>query len=145
VRLYRGLKNPYRPERVDTSRPGSGTDFTDCPAMALLYADGARGVVLVVDIDPDQALGTAKLTKELWLVRNAKRFMIWGRFDEFLTATFPAEDLRAQLRRVGLRNARDEDKAVALRGLIARELRDREFRAACASRTDSAAGAITCG
>ena len=42
MRLYRGLKNPYRPELVNVNRSG-GTDFTDCPATALLYARSSRG------------------------------------------------------------------------------------------------------
>lgn len=54
MRLYRGLKTPYRPERVDPTRRSGGTDFTDWPAITLLYAQGSRGVVLVVDIDPDE-------------------------------------------------------------------------------------------
>ena len=63
MRLYRGLKNPYRPERVGASRSAGGTDFTDCPAIALRYAQGSRSVVLVVDIDPDErhAFGYSRL------------------------------------------------------------------------------------
>lgn len=50
MRLYRGLKEPYRPEKVTPSpgQPVVGTDFTDCPRTALRYAEGRRGVVLVV-------------------------------------------------------------------------------------------------
>jgi hypothetical protein len=136
VRLYRGLKNPYRPERVDPSRFTGGTDFTNCPALALRYAQGSRGVVLVVDIDQDEHLPSLKLTQELWLVPDAKRFMLWGRFDLVLTAVIPAKDLRAQLRLRGVRNAPDETKAVILRGFIARELRDQQLRSQLSPRTD---------
>jgi len=47
MRLYRGLKNPYRPELVGAGQ-GSifGTDFTDCPFTALRYAAGSRGTVI---------------------------------------------------------------------------------------------------
>ncbi|MBN2193310.1 MAG: hypothetical protein JW751_10885, partial [Polyangiaceae bacterium] len=45
--LYRGLTLPY--DANHASRCGDGTDFTDCPYTALLYAKGPKGVVLVVD------------------------------------------------------------------------------------------------
>jgi hypothetical protein len=139
MRLYRGLKTPYRPERVDASRFAGGTDFTDCPAIALRYAQGSRGVVLVIDIDPDELRPAASLTHELWFVRDAKRFMFWGRFDPFLTAVIPAKDLRSQLRLRGVRSASDEDKAVILRAFIARELSDQQLRSQLTPRSDVAA------
>lgn len=138
MRLYRGLKTPYRPERVDPSRFAGGTDFTDCPAIALRYAQGSRGVVLVIDIDPDELRPAASLTQELWFVRDAKRFMFWGRFDPFLAAIIPAKDLRTRLRFRGFRNSSDEDKAVVLRAFIARELRDQQLRSQLALRSDPA-------
>jgi hypothetical protein len=137
VRLYRGLKNPYRPERVDPTRFTSGSDFTDCPALALRYAQGSRGVVLVADIDPDEHLPSLKLTQELWLIPDARRFMLWGRFDSVLTAVIPAQDLRAQLRLRGVRNAPDETRAVILRAFIARELRDQQLRSQLPPRSDA--------
>ncbi|HEY2767014.1 MAG TPA: hypothetical protein VGI76_02085 [Solirubrobacteraceae bacterium] len=139
MRLYRGLKTPYRPERVDPSRFTGGSDFTDCPALALRYAQGSRGVVLVVDIDPDEHLPPLTLTQELWLVPDAKRFMLWGRFDSVLTAVIPAKDLRTQLRLRGARNAPDETRAVILRAFIARELRDQQLRSQLAPRSDGTA------
>lgn len=135
MRLYRGLKNPYRPERVDPSR-FAGTDFTDCPALALRYAQGSRAVVLVVDIDRDEHHPSTKLTQELWLVPDAKRFMLWGRFDQFLTAVIPAKALRAQLRLRHVSTAPDETKTVILRGFITRELRDQQLRPQLAPRSD---------
>src|SRR5215831_7389375 len=136
MRLYRGLKHPYRPERVDPARRTGGTDFTDCPAIALRYAQASRGVVLAVDIDPDEHYASAKLTQEFWFVRDAKRFMLWGRFDQFLTAIFPAKDLRTHLRLRGLRNAFDEAKTLALRGFIAREIHERQLRKQLSARSD---------
>ena len=143
MRLYRGLKNPYRPERVDLTRRTGGTDFTDCPAIALRYAQGYRAAVLVVDIDPDERLDSAKLTQEFWFVRDAKRFMIWGRFDQFVTAVIPAKDLRTQLRLRGLRNALDDAKASFLRGFIDRELRDRQLCPQLPPRSDITARATS--
>jgi hypothetical protein len=136
MRLYRGLKTPYRPERVVPSRFAGGTDFTDCPAVALRYAQGSRGVVLVVDIDHDKHFPAAKLTQEFWFVPEAKRFMLWGRFNQFLTAVIPAKDLRTHLRLRSVRNAPDETRAVILRGFIARELCDQQLRSQLAPRSD---------
>ncbi len=123
MRLYRGLKEPYRPEKV-TPSPGPrvvGTDFTDCPHSALRYAAGRRGVVLVLDIPS----GTLKVTEELWLgARGAKRFMAWGRFDAFLTAVLPAKDLRTVIRVKGVAGASDEYKALVLERAIRERLDD---------------------
>jgi hypothetical protein len=44
--------------------------------------------------------------------------MLWGRFDQFLTAVIPAEDLGTQLCLRGARSASDESKAVILRAFI---------------------------
>ena len=138
MRLYRGLKNPYRSELVNRTRH-AGTDFTDCPATALLYARSSRGVVLAVDvdIDDDQAV-PARVTKELWLDKSSSRFMIWGRFDDLIVASFPAKDLRTRLRRERLRNAAHASKAYALRAIIEDELRVRSLRAKLASRSEIA-------
>lgn len=135
MRLYRGLKNPYRSELVHAGRR-SGTDFTDCPATALLYARSSRGVLLVVDldIDDDQA-APARVTKELWLDRASSRYMLWGRFDDLIIASFPAGDVRTRLRRERLRNAAHASKAYALRAIIDDELRVRSLRAQLASRS----------
>ena len=142
MRLYRGLKNPYRPELVNAGRHTGGTDFTDCPATALLYARSSRGVLLVVDVDlatdDDQAPVSARVTKELWLDRTSSRFMLWGRFDDLIIASFPAKDLRARLRRERLRNATHASKAYALRAIIDDELRVRSLRSQLASRSEIA-------
>ena len=121
MRLYRGLTKPYRPEKAPSSngRFVSGTDFTDCPFTALQYARGTRGVVLVLDI-PVGSPGT-KVTEELWLGVNAKRFMVWGRFDEFIIGVVPAKDLRAPIRRKGIVTSSDKHKAAVLK----RELGER--------------------
>jgi hypothetical protein len=136
MRLYRGLKNPYRSELVNRTRH-AGTDFTDCPATALLYARSSRGVLLAVDvdIDDDQAV-PARVTKELWLDKSSSRFMLWGRFDDLIVASFLAKDLRTRLRRERLRNAAHASKAYALRAIIEDELRVRSLREKLASRSE---------
>src|SRR6266542_4876550 len=120
MRLYRVLKEPYRPEKV-VSAPGQwdvGTDFTDCLLTALRYAQGRRGVVLVLDA-PEDGL---KFTEELWLGMTAKRFMAWGKFDKFITAVLPAKDLRAVIRVEGVAGASDEYKAAVLKRRIQERL-----------------------
>jgi hypothetical protein len=115
LRLYRGLTRPYAPARVQR---GSGTDFTDCPFMALRYAASPKGVVLVLDA-PD---GSPRVREELWLVTSAKRFMIWGAFDDFILAELPAKELRAHVRRKGVVAASDEYKVAVLRRAIMEHL-----------------------
>lgn len=140
--LYRGLKNPYRPELVNANRRSGGSDFTDCPATALLYARSSRGVLLVVDVDfatdDDLAPLPLRVTKEFWLDRASTRFMLWGRFDDLIIASLPAKDLRTRLRREQLRNAAHASKAYALRAIIDDELRVRALRAQLASRSEIA-------
>lgn len=130
MRLYRGLKNPYRPERVDDSRR-SGTDFTDCPATAMLYAQSSRGVLVVVDVGGNEDdLPPRRVSKEFWLDREAQRFMLWGRFDDLITIVLSAKDLRMRLRREGVRNA------ALLRAVIDDELRLRALRSKLGSRSE---------
>ena len=114
-RLFRGLKAPYDPGRVKADRR-FGTDFTDCPYTALRYGATPRGVVLVVDVPK----GDRRMSEELWLVTNAKRFMIWGAFDPYLVREIPAKELRAEVRRKGIASLTDEDKSAVLRSFIAR-------------------------
>lgn len=117
LRLYRGLTRPYNPARVQPARSG-GTDFTDCPFMALRYAASPKGVVLVLDVPA----GHRRVREELWLVSSAKRFMFWGTFDDFLVAELPAKELRAHVRRKGVVAASDEYKAAVLRRAIMERL-----------------------
>jgi hypothetical protein len=137
MRLYRGLKNLYRPERVDPGR-FSGTDFTDCPAIALLYAQSPRGVILVADLDDDAATAPNRICAASWPEREARRFILWGRFDDFITAVLPAKDLRTRLRREGCRNAPVATKSRLLRAAIDEELRVRALRSQLDSRSDIA-------
>lgn len=113
MRLYRGLKQPYRPEAVDGAK---GTDFTDCPRIALGYAAGRRGVLLVIDL-PDDAVET-RLSEELWFDQRAKRWNVWGPFDAWITAILPAVEARAIVRTKGVRAASSEYQAMILRRAI---------------------------
>ena len=81
MRLYRGLKNVYRPELVDDSWH-AGTDFTDCPAAALLYAQSSRGVLIVIDIEHDPLTVPQRVREASWQERSAKRFIVRRRFDD---------------------------------------------------------------
>lgn len=110
LRLYRGLKNPYDPDRVGERQPGPliATDFTDCPYTALTYANTRRGVVLVVDVPADGP----RVSIEDWLATDAKRYMLWGRFDEWITAEFPAKQLRSRIRVKGVWGGENEYKSV---------------------------------
>jgi len=48
--LYRGLTKAYRPELVNPD--GHGTDFTDCPLVALTFERGTAGQVIVLNTNP---------------------------------------------------------------------------------------------
>lgn len=120
MRLYRGLSKPYQSNQVAEGL--QGTDFTDCPLTALQYAPGRHGVVLVVDVPDDHA----KVSEELWLGAFARRFMFWGRFDEFISSVLPAKELRALVRKKGIAAAPPADKAGVLRRAIAEQLRRRQ-------------------
>src|SRR5689334_1225882 len=137
MRLYRGLKSRYRPERVDAGR-FSGNDFTDCPAIALLYAQSSRGVILVADLDEDEATTPHRICAASWPEREAQRFILWGRFDDLITAVFPAKDLRTRLRLEGRRNALVAAKSRLLRAAIDDELRVRALRSQLVPRSDIA-------
>lgn len=120
MRLYRGLKERYRPERVVPPQEQSlvTTDFTDCPLTALRYARAPRGVVLVLDV-PIEVLNTRKFSEELWLgMGGAKRFIGWGKFDRFITTVVPAKELRAVIRVKGMAAYGDEYKAQTLKTKI---------------------------
>jgi hypothetical protein len=113
LRLYRGLTRPYDPARV---RGAAGTDFTDCPFTALRYAAGSKGVVLVLEAP----LGPRRVTEELWLDSGARRYMVWGAFDDLLLAELPAKELRARVG--GVVAMSDAYKASVLRRAIAERL-----------------------
>ncbi len=137
LRLYRGLTRTYDPARVDGDRP-SGTDFTDCPYIALGYATGRNGIVLVLDV-PERSV---RVTEEFWLgVGSAKRYMIWGRFDALIVASIPATELRASTRRAGVGALSDEDKGMLLRGHLDARLAARRIgRSLARSRLSITAG-----
>lgn len=127
-RLYRGIDRPYRSDEVRSRQEETkgGTDFTDCPFTALSHARGRKGEVLVLDL-PDAA--RLRVTEELWLNGPARRFMLWGAFDRWLTAAIPAKDLRAEVRREGIVRLPPEDKGEILKQAIERWLAERSLAA----------------
>lgn len=127
MRLYRGLRNSYRSELVDGSST-SGTDFTDCPAAALLHAQSSRGALVVIELAYDETDVVQRVHEASRPNRDAKRFIVRGRFDDHIVAIFQAKELRARLRHEGLRNARFATKARNLRAVIDDELRRRDLR-----------------
>lgn len=115
MRLYRGLKEPYLSEKVGRGVGRMfGTDFTDCPFAALRYAQGRRAVVLVLEVGE----GELRVSEETWPDADARRLMVWGRFDDFIVATIPARDLRAHVRRKGVVTSSDSHKAFVLERAI---------------------------
>lgn len=124
MHLYRGVKKPYRSDLAAGDRR-SGTDFTDCPTTALCYAEGSRGCLLVLEVAEQEKRAALRVTEELWLNGQAKRYMVWGKFDACIVAAIPAKDLRARLRREGMCNAPDASKARVLRIAIDEEIRRR--------------------
>jgi hypothetical protein len=117
LRIYRGLKKPYDATRVVTDRL-SCSNFTDSAFWALQYASARRGVVLVVDVP----VGSVRVSEELWLEQSAKRYGVWGRFDEYIVAQIPAKELRAEVRRKGIVTLDVVDKAQVLAQYVARQL-----------------------
>ena len=115
MRLYRGLKERYRPERV-----GAETNFTDCPYAALQFAAARRGVVLVIDVSDEND----DVDEALWLRDDARRYIISGRFDDHLVATLEAKVLRSELKARGMSklSITDGERSRMLRRSIAEML-----------------------
>jgi len=107
---------------------GNGTDFTDCPFRATLYARARNGYLLVLDAPIGQRLPF--FTEELYLQEEGgpKRFMIWAKFDSHLVAIIPAKKIRAILREEGCgrRSVCDADKSRILKNIIERVIKDAE-------------------
>jgi hypothetical protein len=123
MRLYRGLKQPYKPEkcaaRMSSPAQLQRTDFTDCPYRALVYAHSPRGVVLVPEVGPDDPV---RVSEELWLGPKAKRLMVWGVFYKYIRAVVPAKELRKEVRRKGIGSLSDQDKGTILKYVIEQRL-----------------------
>jgi len=119
MRLYRGLKEPYRSDR----RPDQleEINFTDCPYTAMLYAVGRRGQVLALDV-PDE-VAEVRIRKQLWLNDKAERLMMGGRFDHYIVAILPAKELRARVRAKGKAAMPDGYRSDLLRWAIDEALR----------------------
>ena len=110
TRLYRGLSRSYRPGQVDEKALLHGTNFTDCPMSALVYARGRNGVLLVVDVPEDAEI---RMSDALWSLDGSgpRRVMLWGcPFDPYIVAQVPAKELRAEVRKKGVRTLPDREK-----------------------------------
>ena len=130
MRLYRGLSKPYRPEEVLKRQKErlSGTDFTDRPDLALRFARGARGTVLVLDVPellPDADPYHPRITEELYSIdgKGPRRFMVWGTFDDLLAAVIPAGELRPLLRGRGMGALSDHERGALLEHCIDERIR----------------------
>ena len=111
TRLYRGLSRSYRAGQVDTKELLHGTNFTDCPMAALVYARGRNGVLLVVDVPEDAEI---RMSDAIWSLDGSgpRRVMLWGYpFDPYIVAEVPAKELRAEVRKKGVRALPDSDKS----------------------------------
>jgi hypothetical protein len=110
TRLYRGLSRSYRLGQVDSKELLHGTNFTDCPMAALAYARGRNGVLLVVDVPEDVKI---RMSDAIWLLDGSgpRRVMLWGcPFDPYIVAEIPAKELRAEVRKRGVRTLPDSEK-----------------------------------
>jgi len=121
MRLYRGLKNRYRPDAVGEGPHGfCWTDFTDCPLTALDYAYGRQGVLLVLDVSEADEI---RVWEELWFQGGGpRRLIVWGRFDRSLSAEIPAKELRSQIRTKGVVSQSREYKSGLLADYIDRRV-----------------------
>lgn len=114
MRLYRGLKQPYRPD-AEPAGSDRGADFTDCAYTALQFASGRHGVVLVLDVTESS---NPHVRQELWRREGARRFVVWGGFDGLIAGIIPAKELRTRLRQRGTSSLCDADKAMILEWFI---------------------------
>lgn len=119
LRLYRGINEKYKSAKVNAT---NGTNFTDCPFRATLFAGGRNGYLLVVDAPTGQR--PSVVTEELYLSGEGgpKRFMIWKKFDSYLLAIIPAKEIRARLREEGCGRLCDADKGQTLKNIIGRAI-----------------------
>lgn len=109
MRIYRGLKESFKAEKQPQGL--SGADFTDCPWTALSYARGSKGIVLVMDL-PET--GGPWVSEELWFNQDARRLMVWGRSEKWITAIIAAKHLRAYIKRSRMSTWPDRSKGRVL-------------------------------
>jgi len=61
-------------------------------------------------------------SEEDWFDEQARRLMVWGAFDAWISAIIPAKEARAVVRAKGIRGASRERKTAVLRQAIERYL-----------------------
>ena len=77
---------------------------------ALAYARGRNGVLLVVDVPEDAEI---RMSDALWSLDGSgpRRVMLRGcPFDSYIVAEVPAKELRAEVRKKGVRTLPDREK-----------------------------------
>jgi len=127
TRLYRGLSRTYRPGQLDREKLLQGTNFTDCPMAALAYARGRNGVLLVVDV-PENA--EIIVSQAIWSLDGSgpKRYMLrGGSFDAYIVAQIPAKELRAEVRKKGVRALPETAKSRILVGYLEKRISGASF------------------
>lgn len=119
MRLYRGLKKPYSKRELGRL---DGTDFTDCAYVALQFARGPKGVLLVLDIPDDVDPLTLRVTEELWPDSRTRRLMVWGSFDDYLASVIPAKEARKVVNAKGIAGRDAQGKSEVLAMAISRHM-----------------------
>ncbi len=116
--LYRGISKKYKPSLVNLDK--NGTDFTECPLVALLYARGTNGYVIVLNYEEEQR--KIKVTREYWGEQKASRFIVWNKFDDCILKIIPAKVLRKTIRAKGINQLCDTSKSTILTKKIKEEM-----------------------
>ena len=130
--LYRGLKEPY-----SSSKVGEGlqeTDFTECPYTALLYANHRRGVLLVLDIPAMRPAG--KVGEAYWMNPHAGRYVVMGKFDDYIRGIYSAKELRKLVRAKGIIELSGESQSQILREAILERSSEIREKGAASMRKD---------
>ena len=89
---------------------------------ALTYARGRNGVLLVVDVPGEAEI---RMSEALWFSDGPgpKRIMLWGApFDPYIVAEIPAKELRAEVRKKGVRALPDSEKSRILVSYLERRI-----------------------
>ena len=89
---------------------------------ALAYARGRNGLLLVVDVPEDAEI---VVSEAIWSLDGSgpKRYMLpGGSFDAYIVAQIPAKELRAEVRKKGVRALSDSEKSRILVSYLERRI-----------------------
>ena len=81
VRLYRGLRAPFEPERVSKDCR-TRSYCTNSPLMVLKYAKGRKGEVLVLEVE----LGSPRFPEESWAGAHVRDYVFSGGYEDLVVA-----------------------------------------------------------